>query len=607
MGRRTLPGVILLTWVLAVAGMMPAGGTVQHVPAQGAQGASATTGQEPEAALDAAADATLQATTVGPTTSRLAGTDRYASAVAISRYVFADPSRVRSVYLARGDVFADALTAGTLSDGPVLLIKGSCASIPSVVLAEIARVTPDRVVALGGQAAVCDAQLAQAAGGRPTARLEGVDRFETAATIAHEAFPAGPTTVYLANGAITPDAVVAGTLRDGPVLLVSRDGRTVPSATLAAITSLDPDRVVALGGTLSVTDAALVSAAQGRATARVGGSDRYATARLVADRAFPARTSRVYLARGDGENFVDALSAGMLTDGPVLITSGPCDRVRSAPAAELRQRVPDRVVALGGTVALCDSTLVGASLAGRGAVNCAVTACVALTFDDGPAAPTPTLLNTLRTNRVPATFFVVGQMVDARPATTRRTHVEGHVVANHTWDHQQLTLLTWAQQKWEVDVTDDEINQAGVPDTTIMRPPYGSFDANTRALGFPLIMWDVDPRDWEGWSAATVRQRVVDAVRPGSIVLQHDLHANSVAAVPGIIADLHARGYTLVTVPELVPGMDPGDVVYNRTNVRTSSVPASPTDVIVLDDGRELGPVVDEAGIPGLAPALTDE
>ena len=585
-------------WVLAVVGMVPVGGGGENGPDQ-VGSAVGTAVPEPAATVEAAA--------VGATTSRLAGTDRYGSAVAISRYEFADASTVRSVYLARGDIYADALTAGSLADGPVLLIRGGCGLVPAVVMAEIARVSPDRVVALGGPGSVCDTQLLEAAGGRATDRLGGADRFETAATIAHEAFPAGPTTVYLANGSITPDAVVAGTLRDGPVLLVSRDGRSTPSATLAAITSLDPDRVVALGGTVSVTDAALVSAAQGRATGRVGGVDRYETARLVADRAFPSRTSRVYLARGDGENFVDAVAAGMLTDGPVLLSSGPCDRVRSASAAELRQRVPDRIVALGGPAVLCDSTLVGASLAGRGPVDCAATACVALTFDDGPAGPTPTLLNTLKAYRVPATFFVVGQMVDGRPATARRTYVEGHVVGNHTWDHQQLTLLTWAQQKWEVDVTDNELNQQGIPDTTILRPPYGAYDTNTRSLGFPLIMWDVDPRDWEGWSAATVRQRVVDAVRPGSIVLQHDLHPNSVDAVPFIVADLHARGYTLVTVPELVPGMAPGDIVYSRTTIRTSSVPSSPADVIVLDDGRELGPVVDEAGIPGLAPALTDE
>lgn len=588
MRHRPILGAALLASML-VMGAEPLGGTVL------------------DDATGAASAAALPARTVGPPFSRIAGADRYESAVAVSRHRFTEANEVSTVYLARGDVFADALTAGTLADGPVLLVRGECRAVPAVVMAEIARVDPERVVALGGEEAVCEEQLLQAAAGRETRRLSGADRFETAAAIAAHGFPSGPTTAYLVNGSITPDAVVAGSLQDGPVLLTSQDGRGIPPATAAAIAELGPGSVVALGGTASVSDEALAEAAAGRATERVGGADRYDTARLIADRAYPSRTSRVYLARGDGENFVDALSAGMLTDGPVLLTSGPCDRARSAAAAGLAQRTPDLVVALGGTAALCDSTLVGASMAARGPVDCSATPCVALTFDDGPSRPTPTLLNTLRANRVPATFFVVGQMVDSYPAHARRAHVEGHVIANHTWDHSQLNLLTWSQQKWEVDATDNELAQHGIPPTTLLRPPYGSYDANTRALGFPLILWDVDPRDWEGWSAAVVRQRVVDAVRPGSIVLQHDLHANSVDAVPGIIFDLHARGYTLVTIPELVPDMDPGELVYNRTTVRTSEVPVAQEDAVVLGDGRELGPVVDEAGIPGLAPALIDE
>ena len=90
-------------------------------------------------------------------------------------------------------------------------------------------------------------------------------------------------------------------------------------------------------------------------------------------------------------------------------------------------------------------------------------------------------------------------------------------------------------------------------------------------------------------------------------MLQHDIHANSVAAVPAIIDDLHARGYTLVTVDELVPSMRDGDVVYRRDNITRSGQPASTGDTIVLPDGTELGPFVDESGIPGIAPQLTRE
>lgn len=110
------------------------------------------------------------------------------------------------------------------------------------------------------------------------------------------------------------------------------------------------------------------------------------------------------------------------------------------------------MVALGGTSSLRDSSLRGASLAARPRIDCTATTCVALTFDDGPSVDTPTLLNTLATNRIAATFFQGGQQVDAHPAPSRRAYVEGHLVANHTLYHAQLTMLTKAQQQWKVDV-----------------------------------------------------------------------------------------------------------------------------------------------------------
>jgi len=96
----------------------------------------------------------------GRPTARLSGDDRFATSVAISRAEF--PGTAAEVYLARADGFADALFGGTLTDGPILLVP-VCGPIPPVVVTEIARLDPERVVALGGAAAVCDAVLAEAA------------------------------------------------------------------------------------------------------------------------------------------------------------------------------------------------------------------------------------------------------------------------------------------------------------------------------------------------------------------------------------------------------------------------------------------------------------
>lgn len=96
----------------------------------------------------------------GRATGRLAGATRVETAVQISRRAF--PAGAPVVYLARADGFADAVAGGTLTDGPVLLVP-SCGTLPAAVAAEIERLDPAEVVALGGPGAVCEDLLEQAA------------------------------------------------------------------------------------------------------------------------------------------------------------------------------------------------------------------------------------------------------------------------------------------------------------------------------------------------------------------------------------------------------------------------------------------------------------
>src|SRR5690606_40633403 len=110
--------------------------------------------------------------------------------------------------------------------------------------------------------------------------------------------PAGPTPGSLARGAHSPDAVAGGILTDGPVLLASNTGTTLPPVTADAIAALDPDRVIALGGKAAVTSAVLLEAAEGRLNGRITGANRWATPAAIAKRAFPGGNHRAYLARG---------------------------------------------------------------------------------------------------------------------------------------------------------------------------------------------------------------------------------------------------------------------------------------------------------------------
>ncbi|WP_409483156.1 polysaccharide deacetylase family protein [Arsenicicoccus dermatophilus] len=198
-------------------------------------------------------------------------------------------------------------------------------------------------------------------------------------------------------------------------------------------------------------------------------------------------------------------------------------------------------------------------------VDCRRLSCVALTFDDGPGPYTARLLDELSAAGVRATFFTLGQNVQAQPDVVRRAVSAGMVVGNHTWDHRDLRRLDASQQRREVEDTDRVLGPIlGAERPTLVRPPYGSFDATTKTLGHPLVLWDVDTEDWKNRDVAQTTRRAVDGARAGSIVLMHDIHPSTVEAVPGIVRALQAKGLTLVTVPELTGPLAPGAVVFRQ-------------------------------------------
>ncbi|WP_051107823.1 polysaccharide deacetylase family protein [Actinomadura atramentaria] len=202
-------------------------------------------------------------------------------------------------------------------------------------------------------------------------------------------------------------------------------------------------------------------------------------------------------------------------------------------------------------------------------MDCAHAKCVALTFDDGPGPYTAKLLDILAARHVRATFFLVGTNARAYPKLVRRERAEGHVVANHSWDHADLRRRSAAGVRSELARTQRAIERAGGGTPTLMRPPYGSTNGTVasvaRGLGLAQILWTVDPLDWKDRNTALVTKRVVRGARPGYIILSHDIHRTTVNAVPAIIARLKAKGYVFVTVPELFSGhLKPGHKYFKR-------------------------------------------
>jgi peptidoglycan-N-acetylglucosamine deacetylase len=186
---------------------------------------------------------------------------------------------------------------------------------------------------------------------------------------------------------------------------------------------------------------------------------------------------------------------------------------------------------------------------------------VALTFDDGPSSYTPRVLRLLRRARARATFFVIGSRAAAWPGLVRAESLLG-AVGNHTWTHPRLVSLARRDVIRQLLRTQAAIVRAtGGVRPVLFRPPYGvgtpAETAAVHALRLVDVRWSVDSLDSRpGATAGTVVREVVAGLRPGAIVLLHDIHPWTVAALPRILRAVRRRGFTPVTIPELV-ALDP--------------------------------------------------
>ncbi|MEU3184206.1 polysaccharide deacetylase family protein [Streptomyces sp. NPDC006923] len=200
-------------------------------------------------------------------------------------------------------------------------------------------------------------------------------------------------------------------------------------------------------------------------------------------------------------------------------------------------------------------------------VDCRQARCIALTFDAGPSEDTPRLLDILKEKKVHATFFLLGKNhVVPHPDLVRRMAREGHEVGNHTWTHQRLTDLDADGIREELSRTQDAIAALTGRTPTLMRPPQGRTDREVsdvcRDLGLAQVLWSATAKDYATTDSQLIEDRILDAAGPDGIILLHDIYRGTVPAVPAIIDELKRRGYTFVTVPELLaPGVpEPGKV-----------------------------------------------
>jgi len=184
---------------------------------------------------------------------------------------------------------------------------------------------------------------------------------------------------------------------------------------------------------------------------------------------------------------------------------------------------------------------------------------VALTIDDGPGPLTPQFVRTLQRLRAPATFFIVGQQLNTFDAGLKDEIKAGFAIGDHTEQHQTLPPLSPSLQNKAIQDAALRIRSYGVPYPRLFRPPGGAFNATTVSTlhqhRMLAVLWTVDTGDFTRPGTTAIVDRAVNGAKNGAIILMHDGggdRSQTLAALPAIIHRLRARGFQLVTVPQML-------------------------------------------------------
>jgi len=181
---------------------------------------------------------------------------------------------------------------------------------------------------------------------------------------------------------------------------------------------------------------------------------------------------------------------------------------------------------------------------------------VGISFDDGPyPGITEQYLDILEKYNTRATFFMVGQRVSLYPEPARKVIEQGSEIGNHSWGHGRLDELKTEQVLADLQSVTEQVYDIVGQKVDFMRPPYGCYSeavvAAARELNQHLVLWDVDPRDWEDPPPEEIVAKIMNQTKPGSIIILHEGHKNTLQALPEIIKKLRERDLEPVPISKL--------------------------------------------------------
>lgn len=202
-------------------------------------------------------------------------------------------------------------------------------------------------------------------------------------------------------------------------------------------------------------------------------------------------------------------------------------------------------------LALLLASLPGAQAGGQGAKGY-----LALTFDDGPSGPvTQALLDGLEARGINATFFVCGYRMEQYPEVLQRMAEDGHELGLHSFCHTYMQHMTMPEAMEDLSECMQQMTELTGLTPKLFRPPGGLYsDALLQAAGaldLSVILWSVDPCDWDKSKSGQVLPFLLASAGAGDIVLMHDLSDASVRAALSFVDAMQARGYAFCTVSEL--------------------------------------------------------
>jgi peptidoglycan/xylan/chitin deacetylase (PgdA/CDA1 family)/spore germination protein YaaH len=195
---------------------------------------------------------------------------------------------------------------------------------------------------------------------------------------------------------------------------------------------------------------------------------------------------------------------------------------------------------------------------------------IALTFDDGPSDYTNKLLDILNKYNVKATFFVIGKKIDSNQQILKQALAQGCEVLSHTWSHADLTTLPYESIKQEIQKTKDTLYKTLDVTPKMFRPPFGEVNDNVinaaKELDSAIILWTISTLDWQTQNAQSTYDSIITNVHNGAIILCHDTVESTIDAIDQAIPALIEKGYTLVTISELLGKTEPGQIYRNGLN-----------------------------------------